>query len=113
MRKVIGGRKLGHAATLRLSDYGVTAPARSLMPYGGELTAQNTRNETYTLRFQVNLNKYFGQEDKHNLNGTFGYEMSSSRYEGYQNITRGYYADRGKNLPATFHLPIMLLIMLG
>jgi len=90
------GEKTWHAATLRQSDYGITAPAKSLMPYGGELTVQNTRNETYTLRFQVNLNKYFGQEDKHNLNGTFGYEMSSSRYEGYQNVTRGYYADRGK-----------------
>lgn len=90
------GEKTWHAATLRQSDYGVSAPAKSLMPYGGELTVQNTRNETYTLRFQVNLNKYFGQEDKHNLNGTFGYEMSSSRYEGYQNVTRGYYADRGK-----------------
>ena len=36
------------------------------------------------------------RDDKHNLNGTLGYEMSSSRYEGYQNVTRGYYADRGK-----------------
>ena len=90
------GEKTWHAATLRMSNYGETAPARSLMPYGGELTAQNTRNTTYTLRFQINLNKYFGRDDKHNLNGTLGYEMSSSRYEGYQNVTRGYYADRGK-----------------
>ena len=91
------GESTYHVACIRKSNYGVAAPSDSELPYGGELSEQNTRNKTYSLRAQLNLNKYFGEEEKHNINGALGYEMSSSRYKGYQNTSRGYYADRGKN----------------
>lgn len=91
------GENTYHASCIRKSEYDETPPADSEWPYGGELTTQNTRNTTYTLRGQLNLNKYFGVNEQHNLNGTLGYEMSSSRYEGYKYVDRGYYADRGKN----------------
>ena len=91
------GESTYHVACIRKSNYGVAAPSDSELPYGGELSEQNTRNKTYSLRAQLNLNKYFGEEEKHNINGALGYEMSSSRYKGYQNTSRVYYADRGKN----------------
>ena len=84
-----------HAAELRGSEYGDVAPSDSEMPQGGELTTQNTRRKSWTARLQLDWNKYFGNEEKHNFNGTIGYEVSSSRYKGNVYTARGYYPDRG------------------
>ena len=58
------GEKTFHAAELRGSEYGELVPSNSLMPYGGELSHNETRNTSYTFRFQANANKYFGSTDK-------------------------------------------------
>ena len=34
----------------------------SELPYGGELSRQETNNNSYTVRLQLNANKYFGTE---------------------------------------------------
>lgn len=86
-----------YVANLRKSEYGVEpVKATSELPFGGELNKDYTRNNDYTLRLQLNFNKYFGSEDQHNLNAVLGYEMNSSKYNGYTSTTRGYYPDRGK-----------------
>lgn len=108
------GEKMWHAALLRGTEYGVLPDpyhlgvndfgvetwvgGTSLLPYGGELTRKESDNRTYTVRLQLNANKYLGLDDQHNINASVGYEMSSTRYKGYDNITRGYYPDRGKTI---------------
>ena len=98
------GEKSHHVALLRQSEYG-DAPAKgddseSALPFGGELTTNSTRNRNYMLRVQLNLDKYFGQ-DKHNVNASVGYEVSSTKYKGNSSTMRVYYKDRGKQFSIT------------
>lgn len=92
------GEKSWYAASLRQSEYGVEPeqPTSSELPFGGIYTYANTRNNSYTLRAQVDANHYFGAGRIHNINASIGYEMSSVSYEGYRATTRGYYPDRGR-----------------
>ena len=89
------GDKTWYAAKLRGSEYGEVAPTDSYMPQGGELSVNNTRSNAYTLRAQLDWNKYFGADEKHNFNGGIGFEMNSTRYKGNAYTARGYYPDRG------------------
>ena len=113
------GEKSYHAALLRGSEYGVPLePAEwddyweewsgsagySELPYGGELSRQETNNNSYTVRLQLNANKYFGTEDRHNINASAGFELSSTRYKQYENVTRGYYKDRGMSFVNNINL---------
>ena len=90
------GEKSFYAASLRGSDFGELPPSYSTMPFGGELSRDETRSNSYTVRLQVNANKYFGAEEQHNINASVGFELSSSRYNGFSSVDRGYYLDRGK-----------------
>jgi TonB-linked SusC/RagA family outer membrane protein len=92
------GDKTNHAAALRHADLGEEIEYKDLceMPQGGELTKRITRNKSWTARFQVDMNKYFGEGDKHNIDATIGYEMSSTKYKSHYSVARGYYPDRGE-----------------
>lgn len=48
------------------------------------------------LVYRINANKYFGADEQHNINASAGFELSSSRYNGFKSVDRGYYPDRGK-----------------
>lgn len=98
------GEKTYQAAVLRSAEYGEVAPSYSLMPYGGELSHNETRNNSYTFRFQINANKYFGANEQHNINAGAGFEMSSTKYVGYARTDRGYYPDRGKQFIADINI---------
>ena len=89
------GEKTYHVAALRGSEYGEVPPSYSELPYGGELSTNETRNNSYTARLQINANKYFGVNEQHNINVSAGMEMSSSKYKGYSRTDRCYYPDRG------------------
>lgn len=88
------GEQTYHAALLRGSNYGETAPDNSAMPLGGELTKNSTDLRSWTARLQLDWNKYFN-DDEHNVSGGIGFEASSDNYEGYSNVSRGYYPNRG------------------
>lgn len=100
------GEKSWYASNLRDCEYGDVAPKTSLMPYGGELSENTTRNNSYMARFQANFNKYFGEHKQHNINMAIGSEVSSTHYNGYSIVNRGYYLDRGKkfvtSIPTTY-----------
>ncbi|WP_303178582.1 SusC/RagA family TonB-linked outer membrane protein [uncultured Butyricimonas sp.] len=98
------GEKSFYAAKNRASEYG-TLPktgeaGTTTLPFGGELSRSTTRTDSYTIRLQMNLNKYFGPEEQHNINASAGFELSSSRYNGFKSVHRGYYKDRGKRFVA-------------
>ncbi len=88
------GDKSWHAAELRDSEYGQTPSDESLMPQGGEISKNNTRQRSWTTRLQLDWNRYFNDEE-HNFSGGIGFEASQNKYKGYNRIDRGYYPDRG------------------
>ncbi len=92
------GEKTAHAAVLRGAEYGeeIQYKNSSLLPQGGELSKNNVRDMSYTVRFQLDANKYFGEDDKHNIYATLGIEINSDKYKGYSTVNRGYYPDRGE-----------------
>lgn len=107
------GEKTNRVANLRGTEYGVlpepytegeplypggpvqTSGGTSLLPYGGELSYSQSDNNAYTVRLQADANHSFGESRQHNINGTIGFEMNSSRGRGYARTERGYYKDRG------------------
>ena len=102
------GEKGFYASDLRRSEYGVTPPTDSMLPYGGELSTNTSKTKSYTGRLQANINKFFGAESQHYLSASIGGEANSNRYNGYLHTQRGYYADRGKSFiadidPAVFN----------
>lgn len=89
------GDRTWYAAELRNSEYGETPGSECLMPQGGELGKNTVRQDSYTIRLQLDANRFFGNQDRHNINGGIGYEMSSVRYKGFNQVNRGFYPDRG------------------
>ncbi|MCR5313745.1 MAG: SusC/RagA family TonB-linked outer membrane protein, partial [Bacteroidaceae bacterium] len=100
------GESTFHSATLRDCELGEVPDINSQMPYGGEFTLGTTSTKGYTARFQVDANKFFGEEMQHLFNLSIGTEASSNSYNGYTRTDRGYYPDRGKtfvsNIPAKY-----------
>lgn len=96
------GERTWHVAQLRGSEYGesIDDPATSECPVGGELNHTSYTNRSYTARFQLDANKYFGEDDRHNIYATFGVEASSTKYRSYATTNRGYFRDRGETFVA-------------
>lgn len=92
------GDRTNYAAGLRGSEYGeaIKYPGESEMPQGGDFTKSTMNDRSYTGRLQLDANKYFGGEEQHNIDVTFGLEVNSDKYKQYVNETRGYYPDRGE-----------------
>lgn len=90
------GEKTWHVTAMRMANYGESIPSYSNIPFGGELSHNETRQNSYTARLQVNVNKYFGMNNEHNINASGGFEISSTRYNGFSSVHRGYYPERGK-----------------
>lgn len=99
------GEKTFHVAGMRGSEYGIPAPSgpesRSYLPFGGELTQNNYRNNNYMARLQFDFNKYVDASRNHNISATLGFEVSSNRYQGNALTSRGYYEDRGRQFSTT------------
>lgn len=98
------GEKTWYAAELRDSNYGEDPGSQSLMPYGGQLNKNNTRNRSWTARLQFDANKYFGEDEIHNISGGIGFEASSTNYKGYSRTDRGYFPDRGMTFVSGINL---------
>ncbi|MBD5322342.1 MAG: SusC/RagA family TonB-linked outer membrane protein [Bacteroides sp.] len=99
------GERSWYAAELRYGDYGESFdPEYSLMPYGGELTKNHVRNNSWTARVQLDANKYFGEGDIHNISGGVGFEASSTTYKGYTSVARGYFPERGMTFVSGINL---------
>lgn len=96
------GAETHHVAAIRRGEFGGDIDAKeSELPAGGELKQQTSRNENYTARLQLDVNKYFGADEQHNINASLGWEVSSTQYVGTDITNRGYYPDRGLQF-ATF-----------
>jgi TonB-linked SusC/RagA family outer membrane protein len=92
------GERSFHIAALRGSDFGSseTNYDTNTCPQGGELSETDISDRNYTARFQLDCNKYFGPDDMHNIDATFGVEISSDKYKEHSSTARGYFRDRGE-----------------
>lgn len=89
------GEKTWYAAELRDAELGEEIPeSSSLMPQGSQLSRDNNNTKSWTARLQLDWNKYFN-DDLHNFSGGIGFEANQNKYQGYYNLTRGYFPDRG------------------
>jgi len=90
------GENTWYSAQLRQTNVGVLPdPTQTLMPYGGELQSNLTRNYNYLVRPQFDFNKTFGTASQHELIATLGGELSSTKYDGTASVNRGYLPERG------------------
>ncbi|MBR1668584.1 MAG: SusC/RagA family TonB-linked outer membrane protein [Bacteroidaceae bacterium] len=100
------GESTFHSSALRRSEVGVVPGTSSEMPYGGEYKKSTTSTKGYTARLQMDINRFFGEEEQHLINFSLGGEASSTLYKGYDRTDRGYYPDRGEtfviNVPTTY-----------
>lgn len=91
------GEKTSYIAQLRGAEYGeeILRPAFSTCPQGGELSKNTVSNRSWTVRLQLDANKYFGEDDKHNIYATLGVEWNSNKDKSHYSVARGYFHDRG------------------
>lgn len=91
------GEKSHYVALLRNEAYGEVPPSGelgySLLPYGGILNTNNTLNESFTGRTQIDYR--FTVADKNYFSILFGLEAYSNRYKGANDEFRGFLRDRG------------------
>lgn len=93
------GEKTAYIAALRTANLGekIQYPEESLCPQGGELSKQAVSNNSITARFQLDANKYFGNNDIHCVDATFGVETNHEKYRSHSSVARGYFRDRGES----------------
>ncbi len=88
-----------HIRRIRGYEFGTRRPGdpdfiKSPLPFGGELNTNESRNNNYTWRNQVEFAKTF---DRHTLTIMIGEETRSNKYDGSSQINYGYMPDRGKS----------------
>lgn len=98
-----GDEQSYYISSMRQSPYGKMLPnpiedsefaeRYCLLPFGGELMTTNTRNTSYTWRNSLSLMQSFG---KHEVSGSIGQEVRSSKYDGLSSTQYGYLPERGK-----------------
>lgn len=68
---------------------------QSALPYGGQITNDNTKHTSYSVRSDINYKKTFFE--KHEISATAGSEVRSSQYDGIRTSQMGYLPDRGNS----------------
>ena len=102
------GERTNHVARLRGTEYGAAMTYydkdTSTLPQGGELSKTDYQDNNYTARLQVDANRFFGEDERHNIDATVGVELTSDKYRGYSTTSRGYFMDRGKSFVSDIDL---------
>lgn len=70
----------------------------SVLPYGGILNYNNTNQQSYTVRNQLNYGKVLDKDGNHALNIALGHEIRGNSYIGQQGTEYGYMPNRGKSV---------------
>ena len=93
------GETTHYVARLKNAEYEEVArtgtDGHSILPYGGVLKTANSINESYTIRLQYDFRKLFGEDSRHLISSTGGFEMNGSTSRGISNENRGFVKDRG------------------
>lgn len=65
------------------------------LPYGGVLKTTNSISSGYTFRVQSDFRRLLGEDAKHLITVSMGFEANSSEYKIYSDEKRGFMKDRG------------------
>ncbi len=89
-----------YIAKIRGYEYGTELPTSaayklSQLPVGGQYNASNTNQFTWNWRNSIQYDKLFNRV--HAFTAMLGIEMSSSKYDGYDDTRYGYLPERGKS----------------
>lgn len=97
-----------YASNLRNLNYGSKFPSmdptspfvkeQCILPYGGGLKNNNTKNFGYTARAQADYRTTLNND--HEISGAIGTEARSSKYEGIRTTQFGYMPERGEKFIA-------------
>ena len=92
--------RTAYIANIRGYDYDTALPTSwlyksSKLPQGGELNEENTNKINWNLRNSIQYDHVFNKV--HALTAMIGMEVSSTKYDGYQDTRYGYLPDRGKS----------------
>ncbi len=93
------GENSNYMSRMRNTEMGVMPEGgeagSSMVPYGGILGLSNSNSNNYTIRIQYDFRKSFGEEDKHSIFSTGGFEMNSATSKSYSSTSYGYLKERG------------------
>lgn len=93
------GEKSNYIAGLRNSEYGTQPPKGELgmssLPYGGTIRNTQTVGDNFGLRIQSDYRKSFGNEEKHLITSSAGFEILSNSNRSYSDEARGFIKERG------------------
>lgn len=93
------GEKSHYVARLRNVEMGdiphTGESGNSILPYGGVLRTSNARQESYTLRSQIEYRKPFGEDKRQMITAMGGFEMNGRTYIEISDENRGYVKERG------------------
>ena len=90
---------------IRGYEYGTVSAAddvyaQSRLPVGGLYNEDENSSSSWNFRTTLSYDKVFGQ--KHAFTSMIGFEMQSTKYDGYSSTVYGYLRDRGKSFA---HVP--------
>ena len=93
------GEKSHYIARLKNAEYeelGKTGDAGNcILPYGGILNTNNSEQDSYTFRTQVEFRKMFGENQQHLASVMGGFELNGSTSRSIADENRGFVKERG------------------
>ena len=93
------GEKSHYIARLKNAEYeelGKTGDAGNcILPYGGILNTNNSEQDSYTFRTQVEYRKMFGENQQHLASVMGGFELNGSTSRSIADENRGFVKERG------------------
>lgn len=93
------GEKSHYVARLRNAEYGEVGKTgdkgNCILPYGGVLNTNNSEQDSYTFRTQLEYSKLFGEDQQHLASAMAGFELNGSTSRTIGDENRGFVKERG------------------
>ena len=93
------GEKSHYVARLRNGEYGEVGKTgdkgNCILPYGGVLNTNNSEQDSYTFRTQLEYSKLFGEDQQHLASAMAGFELNGSTSRTIGDENRGFVKERG------------------
>ncbi len=93
------GEKSHYVARLRNTEYGETGKTgdkgNCILPYGGILNTNDSEQDSYTFRTQLEYSKLFGENQQHLASAMAGFELNGVTSRSMTDETRGFVKERG------------------
>lgn len=99
MQETWWGERTNYVAGLRNGEY-LSIPqkgevGKSILPYGGILSTNNSIGDNFGLRLQTDYRKMFGEDMQHLISSSAGFEANGTTNRSLSDETRGFIKERG------------------